>query len=69
MNLVCKKTAEQSQLLMAVHDILRIVKIQDNDLGRLDIRSEKMIHKTLCNPIESTMGNHVFQPAERWLTG
>ena len=50
-------TAEQSQLLMAVHNILRIVKIQNNDLGRFGVRSEKMIDKTLCNLTEITTGN------------
>ena len=38
-------TVEQSQLLIAVNNIISIIKIQDNDLGRLGIRSEKMIHK------------------------
>jgi len=62
-------TTEQSQLLFAVNNIISIIKIQDNDLWGLGIRSEKMIHKTLCNPIEFLAGNHVFKPAERRLTG
>ena len=61
--------AEERQLLLAVNDILGIVKVQNNDGRCLGVGVEKMVEKSDSHAIEFCPGNHVLKPAEGGLAG
>lgn len=61
--------AEERQLVLAVNDILGIVKVQNNDERCLGVGIEKMVEKADSHAIEFRPGNHVLKPAEGGLAG
>ena len=62
-------SAEKCQLLLAVNDILSIVKVQDNNGRLFGVGVTKMVQKSNSHAVEFRTGDHVLKPAERGLAG
>jgi hypothetical protein len=60
---------EKSQLLMAVSQIIGVIDIEDDAIGRFTVRFDKHIHKHFCNPVKVGPGETIFKPADSRLAG
>jgi hypothetical protein len=48
-------------LLLAVSRVLRVIKVEDDELGRADVRGDTLLHKHPRQAVEVGAGDAIFK--------